>query len=53
MDRRPGSIDLALQRLEKKVIAQTHWPVLTIPFTTTLQRKKERDGFYEFGETLP
>ena len=113
MDRRPGPIDLALQRLEKlvpeeaslwcshrpsvhfgppaecilqeahdskadlivlgvraaaghlgaathlpwakvhKVIAQAHCPVLTIPFTTTLQPKKERDGFYEFGEILP
>lgn len=36
-----------------KVIAQAHCPVLTIPFTTTLQPKKERDGFYEFGEILP
>jgi nucleotide-binding universal stress UspA family protein len=113
MDRQPGPIDLALQRLEKlvpeeaslwcsprpsvqfgppadrilqeaqdskadlivlgvraaagelgaathlpwatahKVIAQAHCPVLTIPFTTTLQPKKERDGFYEFGEILP
>ena len=112
-DRRPGPIDLALQRLEKlvpeeaslwcsprpsvhfgppadcilqeaqdskaglivlgvraaaghlgaathlpwatahKVIAQAHCPVLTIPFATTLQPKKERDGFYEFGEILP
>ena len=113
MDRQPGPIDLALQRLEKlvpeeaslwcsprpsvqfgppadcilqeaqdskadlivlgvrtaagklgaathlpwatahKVIAQAHCPVLTIPFSTTLQPKKERDGFYEFGEILP
>lgn len=113
MDRQPGPIDLALQRLEKlvpeeaslwcsprpsvqfgppadcilqeaedfkadlivlgvraaaghlgaathlpwatahKVIAQAHCPVLTIPFATNLQPKKERDGFYEFGEILP
>lgn len=113
MDRRPGPIDLALQRLEKlvpeeaslwcsprpsvqfgppadcilheaqdskadlivlgvrtaagklgaathlpwatahKVIAQAHCPVLTIPFSITLQPKKERDGFHEFGEILP
>ena len=113
MDRRPGPIDLALQRLEKlvpqeaslwcstqpsvhfgppaecilqeaqdsradlivlgvraaaghlgaathlpwatahKVISQAHCPVLAIPYNTTLQPKKERDGFYEFGEILP
>ena len=36
-----------------KVIAQAHCPVLTIPFTAALQAKKERDGFYEFGEIIP
>ncbi len=36
-----------------KVIAQSHCPVLTIPFTATLERKKEREGFYEFGGMIP
>ena len=36
-----------------KVIVQAHCPVLTIPFTTTLEPQKERDGFYEFGGMIP
>jgi nucleotide-binding universal stress UspA family protein len=36
-----------------KVIAQSHCPVLTIPFAATLERKKEREGFYEFGGMIP
>lgn len=36
-----------------KVIAQAHCPVLTIPFTAALERKKERDGFCEFGGMIP
>ncbi len=36
-----------------KVIAQAHCPVLTIPFTASLERKKEQDGFYEFGGMIP
>jgi len=36
-----------------KVIAHAHCPVLTIPFTTVLQRQEEREGFFEFGEAIP
>jgi nucleotide-binding universal stress UspA family protein len=36
-----------------QVITQALCPVLTIPFTTVLEHKKERDGFYEFGEMIP
>jgi nucleotide-binding universal stress UspA family protein len=34
------------------VIAHAPCPVLTIPFATSLEAKKDRDGFFEFGETL-
>jgi nucleotide-binding universal stress UspA family protein len=33
-----------------QVIIHAPCPVLTIPFTAVLEHKKERDGFYEFGE---
>ena len=36
-----------------KVIAHAQCPVLTIPFTTVLQREKEQEGFFEFGEVIP
>jgi nucleotide-binding universal stress UspA family protein len=35
-----------------KVIAHAQCPVLTIPFTTVLQREKEQEGFFEFGEVI-
>jgi nucleotide-binding universal stress UspA family protein len=34
------------------VIAHAPCPVLTIPFATSLESKKDRDGFVEFGEIL-
>lgn len=36
-----------------KVITQSHCPVLTIPYNVTLEPRKERDGFYEFGDVIP
>ena len=36
-----------------KVIAHAQCPVLTIPFTTVLQRETVREGFLEFGEVIP